>query len=94
MLYWYSDFPSEPTKISCTQEQIKRTWQGLTDLINEISAKQSFPLTDDERICSFCRYRSYCERGTNAGTGEDEYLENSSESRWQVNMEQIQEIEF
>ena len=94
MLYWYSDFPSEPTKVSYAQEQYKRNWQGLTDLINEISAKQSFPLTDDERLCSFCRYRSYCERGTNAGTGEDEYLENSSEAKWEVNMEQIQEIEF
>lgn len=92
MIYWYADFPEEPARFSYSQAQAKKDWEVLTGLVNEISAKQSFPLTPDAQKCGFCLYRSFCERGTHAQNGED--TEILSPEDWDVNMEQVQEIEF
>ncbi len=91
MVYWYADFPTEPSKFPYDASQHKRDWDGLLKLIGEISAKQSFPLTDDEKKCAYCPYRSYCNRGTAAGELDDVETELSA---LDVSLEQIQEIEF
>jgi hypothetical protein len=91
MTYWYADFPSEPSKLPYNKSQHKRDWDGLGKLVAEITAKQSYPLTDDEKKCGFCPYRSYCERGVEAGEGEENESELSSIN---FTLEQIQEIEF
>ena len=91
MVYWYADFPSEPSKFPYNKSQHKRDWDGLVKLVSEISSKQSFPLTDDEKKCGYCAYRSYCERGVEAGEYED--IE-SEISNLDIALEQIQEIEF
>ena len=93
MVYWYADFPSEPASFHLDSPQHARAWQSLTELASEISARQSFPLTGDEQKCGFCLYRSYCERGTSAAQDEDPF-ESSPANHWDVNLEQIQEIEF
>lgn len=91
MEYWYADFPAEPARFLYTDAQHKREWAGLEKLIGEIQAKQSFPMTDDEKKCAFCPYRSYCNRGSAAG----ELLDDETElSLPDVDLEQIQEIEF
>jgi CRISPR/Cas system-associated exonuclease Cas4 (RecB family) len=92
MTYWYADFPEEPSKFPYTTKQHKRDWVSLFQIVSEINAKQSFPLTDDEKKCSYCPYRSYCNRGISAGQGFDE-LE-SEPATPDVTLEQIQEIEF
>jgi hypothetical protein len=71
--------------------QYKHDRDRLTQLVSEITAKQSFPLTDDEKKCSYCPYRSYCERGVKAGEGED--IEDELKAA-DITLEQIQEIEF
>jgi hypothetical protein len=91
MVYWYADFPNEPSKFPYNKSQHKRDWDGLVKLVSEISAKQSYPLTDDEKKCGYCPYRSYCERGVQADEGDD--IE-SELSNLDVALEQIQEIEF
>jgi hypothetical protein len=91
MVYWYADFPEEPSKFPYDSSQHKRDWDSLLKLIGEISAKQSFPLTDDEKKCACCAYRSYCNRGVTAGELDDLETELSA---LDVNLEQIQEIEF
>jgi CRISPR/Cas system-associated exonuclease Cas4 (RecB family) len=91
MVYWYADFPAEPSKFPYNPSHHKRDWDGLVKLVSEITAKQSFPLTEDEKKCGYCPYRSYCERGV--GAGEDEELE-SEISSLEISLEQIQEIEF
>ena len=93
MVYWYADFPSEPAKFAYDVSRYELEWEGLSALIGEVSAKQSFPLTEDEKKCGFCLYRSYCERGVIAIDGEAE-SETSANTNWDVNLEQIQEIEF
>jgi PD-(D/E)XK nuclease superfamily len=92
MVYWYADFPTEPAKFTYDDIRFERDWMGLNVMMSEISSRQSYPLTDDEKICGFCPYRSYCERGVNAGEGEE--TETDMDPNWEVNLEQIQEIEF
>jgi len=91
MTYWYADFPTEPTMLPYTTKQHKRDWAGLFGLVREIAAKESYPLTDDEKKCAYCPYRSYCERGIAAGDLDELETELST---LDVNIEQIQEIEF
>ena len=91
MIYWYADFPTEPSKFPYNTKQHKRDWVNLFGLVSEIDAKQSFPLTDDEKKCAYCPYRSYCNRGVAAGALEDVETELSV---LDVTLEQIQEIEF
>jgi len=91
MTYWYADFPIEPSQLPYDASRHKRAWAELTSLVAEISSKQSFPLTNDEKMCGYCPYRSYCERGVQADEGESIESEISS---LDVSLEQIQEIEF
>ena len=48
-------------------------------------------MTENEKLCSFCVYRSFCERGINAGEGDDIDIVSSIDD---IDLEQIQEIEF
>jgi RecB family exonuclease len=91
MVYWYADFPSEPTRLVYSTERFTQDWATLNNQVSELSAKQSFPPTGDEKKCAFCVYRSYCARGIAAGQGQ--YLEDG-QVEIEVNLEQIQEIEF
>lgn len=95
MVYWYADFPSEPTRFPYDAAQYKRDWDALTTLIHEISNHRHFPLTEDEKKCAYCPYRSYCNRGGKAGTlDESEAGLETAEPEFNLNFEQIAEIEF
>lgn len=92
MVYWYAEYPSEPARFSYDTARRGREWDALTALVNEIAARQSFPLTDDEKKCGYCPYRSFCERGVEAREGEER--DPDSETLAEINLEQIQEIEL
>jgi len=94
MVYWFSDFPDEPARFSYTAAQYKRDWDTLVKLADEISAASSYPLTDDRTKCSYCPYRSYCDRGVRAGDVGDAEAEMEAEELFDVNFEQIGEIAF
>jgi CRISPR/Cas system-associated exonuclease Cas4 (RecB family) len=95
MVYWYADFPSEPTRFPYNVAQYKRDWDALTGIIKEISALRTFPLTEDEKKCAYCPYRSYCNRGGKAGALEDAEAEmETAAGEFNLNFEQIAEIEF
>ena len=95
MIYWYSDFPSEPAHFPYNAAQFKRDWDALAALIYEIGNHRHFPLTEDEKKCTYCPYRSYCNRGGKAGTmGEAEEGMEEITSESALNYEQIAEIEF
>jgi CRISPR/Cas system-associated exonuclease Cas4 (RecB family) len=92
MIYWYSDFPTEPAHFPYNSVQHKRDWDGLVGLIKEISNHQHFPLTDDENVCRFCTYRSYCNRDVKAGNLDE--MAESELTDTELNFEQVAEIEF
>jgi hypothetical protein len=92
MIYWYAEHPNEPAHFPYNSTQYKRDWDALTGLIAEISNHRHFPLTEDEKKCAYCPYRSYCNRGLKAGTMDG--LDDSEESFVDMNFEQIAEIEY
>jgi hypothetical protein len=96
MIYWFSDFPNEPARFTYTSAQYKRDWDTLAKLAGEIESASSFPLTDDTTKCSYCPYRSYCDRGVRAGDMDQAEAETETEAEelFDVNFEQIGEIEF
>ena len=94
MIYWYADFPAEPSRFKYDINQFKRDWAVIEKVVNEISSAKEFPLTEDERMCRFCVYRSYCNRGAQAGQIDEAEAEMDSEAAFDVNFEQIGEIEF
>jgi CRISPR/Cas system-associated exonuclease Cas4 (RecB family) len=91
MVYWYADYPDEPARFPYNANQYKRDWDGLTILVNEIANHRVFQMTDEEKKCAYCPYRSYCNRGVEAGSGDDVESEFSEP---EINFEQIQEIAF
>jgi len=94
MIYWFSDFPSEPARFPYQATQFKRDWDALKKLADEITTASSYPQTDDRQKCSYCPYRSYCDRGIRAGDFADAESEMEAEELFDVNFEQIGEIAF
>jgi CRISPR/Cas system-associated exonuclease Cas4 (RecB family) len=94
MIYWFADFPNEPARFAYTSAQYKRDWDTLSKLADEIASASSYPLTDDRTKCSYCPYRSYCDRGVRAGDVGDAETEMEAEESFDLNFEQIGEIEF
>jgi CRISPR/Cas system-associated exonuclease Cas4 (RecB family) len=94
MIYWFADFPNEPARFAYTSAQFKRDWDSLLKLSEEIAFAPSYPLTEDRQKCLYCTYRSYCERGIQAGNMEQAEAEMEAEELFDVNFEQIGEIAF
>jgi CRISPR/Cas system-associated exonuclease Cas4 (RecB family) len=94
MVYWFADFPTEPARSPYKADQYKRDWDALTKIADEITNASSFPKTDEVSKCSYCPYRSYCNRGIRAGDVADAELETEAEELFDINFEQIGEIAF
>src|SRR5215216_4725703 len=94
MIYWFADFPDEPARFAYTSAQYKRDWDLLLKLSEEVGSAPSYPQTEDRQKCTFCTYRSHCERGVLAGDIGLTEAEMESEELFDVNFEQIGEIAF
>jgi len=94
MVYWFADFPTEPARFIYKADQYKRDWDALTKIADEITSASDFPKTDEASKCSYCPYRSYCNRGIRAGDAADAELETEAEELFDINFEQIGEIAF
>lgn len=96
MLYWFTDFPTAPERFAYSTARYQEDERYLLGLIGEIAGQEAavFPLTQDERRCRFCHYRSFCRRGQKAGPlDEAEELE-YEESDLAFDLEQIAEVEY
>jgi CRISPR/Cas system-associated exonuclease Cas4 (RecB family) len=94
MIYWYTDFPTEPATFRYDEAQFKRDASTFETLVNEIERLEKFELTTDEGRCRFCPYRSYCNRGVTAGDWQDAETEAETHETFDINFEQIAEIAF
>jgi CRISPR/Cas system-associated exonuclease Cas4 (RecB family) len=92
MIYWYAEYPGEPARFPYSSSQHKRNWDALTGLINEIGNHRHFPLTDDDKKCTYCPYRSYCNRGGKAGSTDE--MAEAEQTDTEINFEQIAEIGY
>lgn len=94
MIYWFADFPGDPARFPYTSAQYQRDWDLLVKLSDEIDSASAYPQTDDRQKCTYCTYRSYCERGVRAGDWAEAETETQAEELFDVNFEQIGEISF
>ncbi len=81
MWYWFAEHPLNPERL-CYSEATYRTdviylENLVAEIVRHIAARASvevtaemWPLTEDERECRYCTYRSLCRRSTVAGPAE------------------------
>jgi CRISPR/Cas system-associated exonuclease Cas4 (RecB family) len=69
MIYWFADFPGDEEIFNIDKARLNADEEYLSTLISSIlsSRDDDFIQTSNERMCRFCPYRSYCERGFEAG---------------------------
>lgn len=94
MIYWFAEFPSEPARFRYDAAQFERDWSALRELVREISAARNFPLTADRRACRACAYRSFCDRGGKAADWKESEGDSEDSPAFDINFEQVGEIEF
>jgi CRISPR/Cas system-associated exonuclease Cas4 (RecB family) len=98
MVYWFSEYPESPERLSYSAAQYEDDAQYLGGIIEQIKGMgdEDFIMTDDERRCQYCLYRSYCERGVEAGFMEmmEEDPDPEDVNLLDFDFEQIAEIAF
>lgn len=93
LIYWFAE-NSSTIEFQASAAQFQEAEALLTARLNEIRASLTFPKTPNERQCSFCVYRSLCDRG--AVAGELDELETADAERDEVtlDLDAIEEIRF
>jgi CRISPR/Cas system-associated exonuclease Cas4 (RecB family) len=102
MVYWFANYPADPERIAYHAVQYETDGVYLTSLIEEIQglADEDWPLTAQEKRCTYCPYRSLCERGERAGIFEEMDPESETADEFdpiaglEIDFEQIAEIEY
>jgi hypothetical protein len=95
MVYWFAQQGGATERFPYDAAQHAADRDYLVDLISEIAAQTdaTWQLTQNERHCRFCNYRSLCERGVTAGRFQD--LDDDPElPELEIDLEQIVEVEF
>ena len=98
MIYWFTEYPDRPTVFAYNQSTFdddQRFLQSTITAIQELSV-DAFTKTGEERHCRFCKYRSLCDRGSEAGDfyEQDVELPTVADQDPVIDFEQIAEIEF
>jgi len=97
MIFWFATCPEEPWRFKYTTQRYQSDREELHRIISEIIKlpEGRFMLTNHEKRCEYCVYRSLCNRGIQAGdwlTQEDEVGDENIPLN--VNFDQVAEIEF
>ena len=95
LLYWFSETSANPEVFLYDAARHNENRDFLSSLLNEIlaCAAEIWPLTDDERHCKYCVYRSLCDRGTRAGAFAEADLE-AGEAEFDFDLDEVEEIAF
>lgn len=93
MIYWFTAAPADPEVMPYSAAQLAADETFLAARIAEIATADEFPLTEDERVCRFCVFRSFCERGDIAGPL-DEFEDDFAFDDLDLDWEQVSEIAF
>ena len=95
MVYWFAQRGGATQRFPYDADQHAAAREYLAALIGDITAQRApiWSLTTSERFCSFCNYRSLCERGVTAAFPDD--LDDDLElPEVEIDLEQIAEVEF
>lgn len=70
LVYWFPEFPDDPVRFTYSSERHSEAEILLHELVNSITRSEpdAFPLTNNEKSCQYCVYRSLCNRGIKAGS--------------------------
>ncbi|MCJ7737403.1 MAG: PD-(D/E)XK nuclease family protein [Anaerolineae bacterium] len=97
MVYWYAQEPYALERFSYDDTHFAQDEEFLTALIEgiELLSEKDFNLSSDDRICKYCRYRSLCDRGDEAGFSDDpEESTRSDDLELDLDFEQIPEVDL
>ena len=98
LVYWQANSPHSPVTINYTADNFKRDEDSIATLIERItqSTEDDFFKTDESRRCALCAYRSYCERGIEAGplSEMDYLLDDVSLDNLKIDLDSIEELSF
>jgi CRISPR/Cas system-associated exonuclease Cas4 (RecB family) len=98
MVYWFTNQPEQPERFPYSLNEYQQDARFLTNLVATIDQKSEpiYPLTPDVQRCSFCTYRSLCNRGIKPGDLQqlEDWQEPSSAEDVSLNFDQIGEIEL
>lgn len=98
MVYWFTDFPDEPERFRYSATRYGADEAYLHSLIEEITglSDTDFEAAEDIKRCRFCRYRSLCERGIQAGDflEAEEEGDVGEEEGISLDYEQVAEVEY
>ena len=92
MIYWYPAFPDAQITFIYSESKFEEDKKFLRSTLQEILGlhENGFLKTDNEKTCRFCRYRSLCNRGIEAGNREDsENPEEDIDFIFDLNFDQI-----
>jgi hypothetical protein len=98
MIYWYPQFPDQPEIFDYDHKQQARDEQFLSELVQRVTdaaERADFPLVEDPTPCTYCVYRSLCDRGVQAGPlapNSEDTIEEFDELA--LDWDQIAEIQF
>lgn len=99
MQYYYPLSSSPEEFFAYSEEEETQTQHKITSLIDQIQEKMNrpdpFPMTEDQKKCQYCLYRSYCERGFDTSPlppGLE--IENEDLTNVHFNIDLIQEIDY
>ncbi|MEZ4682767.1 MAG: PD-(D/E)XK nuclease family protein [Caldilineaceae bacterium] len=107
MRYWFTAAPDQPVVFRYDSAQHAANHEVLQKLLGEILAGQSeadFPKVPDteinrKRFCSYCIYRSRCNRGVTAGdldalSDTEDFFAVDVESALEFTLEEVDELAF
>jgi len=96
LIYWFTSQPDQPVHIQYSDKLFRSDEDYLQNLVKDISTRPAgeFPLTLDEKKCTYCVYRSLCDRGKRAGNWQEDPEEDEPSPDIEFPFDQIGEIEF
>ncbi|MDO9546425.1 MAG: PD-(D/E)XK nuclease family protein [Pelolinea sp.] len=96
MQYWYPSAPNEVFIFKYGRSTHENHRVFLENIINEILGKKvgEFALTNNERKCGFCPYRSLCNRGISASNMLELIDEVSEENDFLIDFDLLPELPF
>jgi predicted RecB family nuclease len=78
LLYWFASAPTEVEVFQYTTARYQddqRTLAALLDRLLAMDTDSVWSLTPNTALCRLCQYRSLCDRGREAGSLDEEYVE-------------------
>ena len=94
MIYWYPANPNNPLQFIYSSQKFSQDQRYLSNIVQQIkiSGREEFLKTSEEKKCRYCRYRSLCDRGIEAGTLSEDASTLEGEDLFDLNFDDFQDF--